>query len=75
MQKGLFTFERLLWLHVTSNTSGLIVYPVNSDSITIYVQQKTHVTAEAKNPASCVTAGIARIPAPTYGINVDEKEG
>ena len=25
-----------------------------------------HVTAEAKNPASCVTAGIARIPAPTY---------
>uniref|UniRef100_A0A0E0LPF0 Uncharacterized protein n=1 Tax=Oryza punctata TaxID=4537 RepID=A0A0E0LPF0_ORYPU len=28
-----------------------------------------HVTAEAKNPASCVTAGIARIPAPTYGIN------
>ena len=25
-----------------------------------------HVTAEVKNPASCVTAGIARIPAPTY---------
>lgn len=24
-----------------------------------------HVTAEAKNPASCVTAGIARIPTPT----------
>lgn len=24
-----------------------------------------HVTAEAKNPASCVTAGIARMPAPT----------
>lgn len=28
-----------------------------------------HVTAEAKNPASCVTAGIARIPTPTYDIN------
>lgn len=23
-------------------------------------------TAEARNPDSCVTAGIARIPAPTY---------
>lgn len=34
-----------------------------------------HVTAEAKNPASCVTAGIARIPAPTYVINVDGKKG
>uniref|UniRef100_A0A0E0I5A9 Uncharacterized protein n=2 Tax=Oryza TaxID=4527 RepID=A0A0E0I5A9_ORYNI len=32
-----------------------------------------HVTAEAKNPASCVTAGIARIPAPTCGITKDDK--
>jgi hypothetical protein len=32
----------------------------------MYNQQEMHVTAEAKNPASCVTAGIARIPAPTY---------
>ena len=34
-----------------------------------------HVTAEAKNPASCVTVGIARMPAPTYGINIGEKKG
>jgi hypothetical protein len=34
-----------------------------------------HVTAEAKNPASCVTAGIARMPAPTYSINIGEKKG
>jgi hypothetical protein len=32
----------------------------------MYDQQKMHVTAEDKNPASFVTAGIARIPAPTY---------
>jgi hypothetical protein len=32
----------------------------------MYDQQKMHVTAEDKNPASSVTAGIARIPAPTY---------
>jgi len=31
----------------------------------MYNQQEMHVTAEVKNPASCVTAGIARIPAPT----------
>jgi hypothetical protein len=30
----------------------------------MYNQQRMHITAEAKNPASCVTAGIARIPAP-----------
>lgn len=28
-----------------------------------------HVTAEAKNPESCVTAGIAKIPAPIYLYN------
>lgn len=28
-----------------------------------------HVTAEAKNPESCVTAGIANIPAPIYLYN------
>lgn len=32
----------------------------------MYAQQKMQVIAEAKNPDSCVTAGIARIPAPTY---------
>jgi hypothetical protein len=32
----------------------------------MYNQQRMHITAEAKNPASCVTSGIARIPAPTY---------
>jgi hypothetical protein len=34
--------------------------------LTMYAQQKMQVIAEAKNPDSCVTAGIARIPAPTY---------
>lgn len=29
-------------------------------------QHTIQVTADAKNPDSCVTAGIARIPAPTY---------
>lgn len=33
--------------------------------LTMYAQQKMQVIAEAKNPDSCVTAGIARIPAPT----------
>lgn len=29
-------------------------------------------TAEARNPDSCVTAGIARIPAPTYSRHIDD---
>jgi hypothetical protein len=33
--------------------------------VTIKTQQTMHATAEARNPDSCVTAGIARIPAPT----------
>lgn len=33
--------------------------------VTIKAQQTMHATAEARNPDSCVTAGIARIPAPT----------
>jgi hypothetical protein len=32
------------------------------------------MTAEAKNPASCVTAGIARMPAPTYLQRKEKKE-
>lgn len=32
-------------------------------------QQQTQVTAEARNPASCVTAGIASIPAPTWKMH------
>jgi hypothetical protein len=48
---------------VTFNKLGLIIYPVNE---IMYNQQRMHVTVEAKNPTSCVTAGIARIPAPTY---------
>lgn len=34
--------------------------------ITINIQQRKQAAAEARNPASCVTAGIARIPAPIY---------
>lgn len=31
----------------------------------MYNQQNMQVTEEARNPASCVTAGIASMPAPT----------
>ena len=60
-----FTFHRLLWLRVTFN-KPVDNLPSQWHSITMYDQQRMHITAEAKNPASCVTAGIARIPAPTY---------
>lgn len=37
----------------------------SSPVVTMYIQHSTHVRDDARNPASCVTAGIARIPAPT----------
>lgn len=36
--------------------------------ITMNAQQRMQITADAKKPDSCVTAGIASIPAPTCNI-------
>jgi len=37
--------------------------------ITMNAQQMMQVTVDAKKPDSCVTAGIASIPAPTCNIS------
>ena len=43
-------------------------------TITMNNQQTMIVTADAKKPDSCVTAGIARIPAPTCDISLHLRE-
>lgn len=42
--------------------------------ITMNTQQRMQVTADAKKPDSCVTAGIASIPAPTCNISLHLRE-